>query len=66
MLHAPVTDRKNKPESINSAMLAEYEQQNQSVNWSERSPKNIQVQSREIANLKTYSKNTIQQSQAYS
>ena len=66
MLHAPVTDRKNKPESINSAMLAEYEQQNQSVNWSERSPKNIQVQSRAIANIKTYSKQETQLSKTYS
>lgn len=35
MLHAPVTDRKNKPEPTNSAM-AEREQQNQTVSWSRR------------------------------
>lgn len=33
MLQAPVTDKRNKAESINSAMLAEREQQNQAVNW---------------------------------
>jgi hypothetical protein len=33
MLHTPVTDRKNKAESTNSAMLAENEQQKQAVNW---------------------------------
>ena len=34
MLHMPVTDRKNKAESTNSATLAEHEQQNQLVNLS--------------------------------
>jgi enamine deaminase RidA (YjgF/YER057c/UK114 family) len=38
MLYAQVTNRKNKAESTNSATLAEYEQQNQKVNWSGRSP----------------------------
>jgi hypothetical protein len=37
MLHPLVTERKNKAESSNSAMLAEHEQQNQTVNWSGRS-----------------------------
>lgn len=36
MLHAPVTDRKNKAESTNSPTLAEHEQQSQTVNWSGR------------------------------
>ncbi len=35
MLHALITDIKNKPESTSSAMLAEHEQ-NQAANWSGR------------------------------
>jgi Domain of unknown function (DUF4157)/L,D-transpeptidase catalytic domain len=38
MLHAPITDRKNKPESNSSAMLSKREQQNQAVNWSGQFP----------------------------
>ena len=39
MLHAPVTDRRNKTEPTNSVTFAEREQQNQKVNWLEQSSK---------------------------